>query len=225
MKIHHGQYTSIDYRQFRSGHWFRLIRLIAAVCTWPVIWPIAMLSRTSDDIFRTVSELLSLIPIPFGVIIRSEFYRFALKRCGKNIVVGLGTIFLYRDISMGNNILIGPYNTIHHCDFGNYVLTAEGCSFLSGSRYHNFDRTDIPMALQGGYKKRISVGNDCWIGTRAVVMENVGRGAVVGAGSVVTKPVDDFTIVAGNPAKPLRKRTIDEDCRRQSFAPLSTLST
>lgn len=215
MKIHHGQYTHTYYRQFGSSRWLRVSRLIAGILTWPVIWPIAMLSRTCDDLFRTVSELLSLIPFLFGVIIRAEFYRFALNRCGKNIVVEFGTIFLYRDISMGDNILIGRYNTIHHCDFGSYVLIAEGCSFLSGSRYHIWDRTDVPMALQGGYLKRISVGNDCWIGTRAVVMENVGHGAVVGAGSIVTKPVDDFTIVAGNPAKPLHKRTIDDDCGLQ----------
>jgi acetyltransferase-like isoleucine patch superfamily enzyme len=39
-----------------------------------------------------------------------------------------------------------------------------------------------------------------------VVMEDVGRGAVVGAGAIVTKPVSEFMIVAGNPARPLRRR-------------------
>ena len=70
-------------------------------------------------------------------------------------MIGFGTVFIYRDIEIGDNVLIGMYNTIHHCDFGSYVLTAEGCRFLSGSRYHHFDRTDVPMALQGGSLNRI----------------------------------------------------------------------
>jgi acetyltransferase-like isoleucine patch superfamily enzyme len=158
-----------------------------------------------------MSEFLSLIPYLFGVIARAEFYRFALRHCGNNVVIEFGTIFIYRDISIGDNVLIGRYNIVHHCDFGNYVLTAERCTFLSGSKYHNLSRTDIPMALQGGQKKRIVVSDDCWVGAHAVVMEDVGHGAVVGAGAVVTKPVADFTIVVGNPARILRRRDEVED--------------
>jgi virginiamycin A acetyltransferase len=98
------------------------------------------------------------------------------------------------------------YNTIHHCDFGSYVVVAEGCRFLSGSRYHNFERTDIPMAVQGGRLRRIRVGNDCWIGANAIVMSDIGSGSVVGAGAVVTAPVQALTIVAGNPARVIRRR-------------------
>jgi acetyltransferase-like isoleucine patch superfamily enzyme len=166
----------------------------------------AIVSRVSDDLFRTFSELLSLLPYVVGVIVRAEFYRFALKECGRNVVVEFGTVFIFRDISIGNNVLIGRYNTIHHCDFGDYVLVGEHSCFLSGSQSHNLDRTDIPMALQGGSKKRIRIGSDCWIGSHAVVMEDVGRGAVVGAGGVVTKPVPDFVIAVGNPARPVRRR-------------------
>jgi len=57
------------------------------------------------------------------------------------------------------------------------------------------------------YGKEIHVGEDCWIGGNVVILPGVriGRGSVVGAGSVVTKSVDAFTVVAGNPASFIRR--------------------
>ncbi len=205
-RIEHDTYSPVVYRQFQPSRTFAAVRGIMGVLTWPLIWPLAMVARTSDDVFRMISEALSLLPYPIGVVLRGEFYRFALRRCGTNVVIEFGTVFLYRDVSVGSHVLIGRYNTVHHCDFGDYVLTAEGCAFLSGSKYHRHSRVDMPIALQGGEKKRISIGDDCWIGSHAVVMEDVGRGAIVGAGAVVTKPVADYSIVVGNPARPARRR-------------------
>jgi acetyltransferase-like isoleucine patch superfamily enzyme len=138
--------------------------------------------------------------------VRYEFYRFTLRRCGRNVMVGFGTFFLYRDIEIGSDVLIGAYNTIHHCDFGSHVLTAEGCRFLSGPHYHTFERTDVPMALQGGRLRRVLIADDCWIGANAVVMANVGNGSVVAAGAVVTETVAPWSIVGGVPARLLRSR-------------------
>lgn len=60
--------------------------------------------------------------------------------------------------------------------------------------------------------KTTTVGNDVWIGNRAMIMQGVtiGDGAVIGAGSIVTKDVEPYTIVAGNPARVIRKRFDDE---------------
>lgn len=62
-------------------------------------------------------------------------------------------------------------------------------------------------------RKILEVGHDVWIGQNVIILPNVtkiGNGAVIGAGSVVTKNVESYTIVAGNPAKPLKKRFTDE---------------
>jgi acetyltransferase-like isoleucine patch superfamily enzyme len=210
-KVVQGQYTPAEYLQFRSTRRFRVVRALVGLLFWPLVWPLAMLGRTSDILFRTASEFLSFIPYLPGVIMRYEFYRFALRGgCGRNVLIEFGTIFIYPDVAIGNHVLIGRYNIVHHCDFGDYVLTGERCTFLSGSKQHNFGRTDIPMALQGGQKKRITIVGDCWIGSHAVVMEDVGRGAVVSAGAVVVKPVADFAIVVGNPAHVLRSRVNDK---------------
>jgi acetyltransferase-like isoleucine patch superfamily enzyme len=199
-------YVEVEYRQFsRSTRLHRGMRLTGYLL-WPLIVPLALAAAASNTIFRTLSELLALVPYLFGVVVRYEFYRWTLRRCGSNVVIGFGTVFLYRDIQIGDHVLIGMYSTVHHCDFGSYVVAAEGCRFLSGARYHNFDRTDVPMALQGGRLRRVRIGDDCWIGANAIVMADVAAGSVVGAGAVVVAPVEPFTIVAGNPARVVRKR-------------------
>src|SRR5206468_8621591 len=85
--IEHGRYSDVEYLQYRAPRWIEVARTVAGLLTWPVVWPLAMLSRTSDMLFRTVSELLSLVPYVVGVVVRAEFYRFALAHCGRNVVI------------------------------------------------------------------------------------------------------------------------------------------
>ncbi len=200
------RYTEIDYHQFTQSATTKTVIAVLGVLTWPLTIPLALLSRLSDFIFLFCSQLLAMVPYVVGTIMRYEFYRFALSKCGKNVMIGFGTVFLYRDIEIGDNVLIGMYNTVHHCDFGSYVLTAEGCRFLSGSRYHRFESTDKPMALQGGSLRRIVVADDVWVGANAVVMGSLAEGVIVGAGSVVTEDVDAYAIVGGVPARTLKSR-------------------
>jgi acetyltransferase-like isoleucine patch superfamily enzyme len=201
-----GEYVDVEYEQFSPSSPLRRAMRLAGYLLWPVVLPLALAGLGSNLVFRTMSEVLALVPYVLGTVKRYEYYRWTLRRCGQNVVIGFGTVFLYRDIEIGDHVLIGMYNTIHHCDFGSYVVVAEGCRFLSGSRYHNFDRTDVPMAVQGGKLRRIRVGDDCWIGANAIVMTDIGTGSIVGAGSVVTAPVETSTVVAGNPARVIRKR-------------------
>ncbi len=59
-----------------------------------------------------------------------------------------------------------------------------------------------------GPKMDVQIGNDVWIGDDAIILPgiSIGDGAIIGAGAVVTKSVEPFLIVAGNPARPIRKR-------------------
>lgn len=213
-RIEHGRYTPVEYEQFSPDAGTRIISVVLGILSWPMTIPLALLSRLSDFVFLFCSQLLAFFPYVIGTVFRYEFYRFTLRKCGKNVMVGFGTVFVYRDIEIGDNVLIGMYNTIHHCDFGSYVLTAEGCRFLSGSRYHHFDRTDVPMALQGGELTRIEIADDVWIGANAVVMASLGQGSVVGAGSVVINEVVPGDIVGGVPAKTIRSRNSADDAVR-----------
>ena len=207
MEIRNECYSEIDYRIFNQSPILRISIIIAKIILFPFILPFIFIAKlSSKTCFRAISEFFSLIPFPLGEIVRFLFYKFVLKRCGKNVFINIGTVFYYPEISIGDNVLIGMYNTIHHCDFGDNVLTAEGCRFLSGSMYHHFSRTDIPMSLQGGKLKRISIGSDVWIGSNSVLMNNVKDGSIVGAGSVVIKEVEPYCVVAGNPAEVIKKR-------------------
>jgi acetyltransferase-like isoleucine patch superfamily enzyme len=202
-----GEYREISYRMLDQSARLKFFLKVAKILVFPFMAPFILVAKASPRTgFRAASEFLSQIPFALGEICRYDFYRYALRECGKNVFIGFGTIFYYPEIRIGDNVLIGMYNTIHHCDFGNDVMTGEGCRFLSGSKYHHFSRTDIPMNRQGGKLKRIRIGNDVWIGANAIVMEDAEDGCIVGAGSVVTSKVEPFHIVAGNPAKILKKR-------------------
>ena len=77
---------------------------------------------------------------------------------------------------------------------------------------HRFSRLDIPMIEQGSSaRKGVVIGNDVWIGERAIIMPGVevGDGAVVGAGAVVRKSVPPLAIVIGNPAEIVDYRRSD----------------
>ncbi len=74
---------------------------------------------------------------------------------------------------------------------------------------HRFDRVDIPMMFQGNVEYGpVEIGNDVWIGSRVIILPGlkIGEGSIIGAGSVVTKDVMPYSIVAGNPAKLIKMR-------------------
>ena len=74
---------------------------------------------------------------------------------------------------------------------------------------HNLKKNNIPVRLQGDTGKPIVIGEDVWVGAHAIILAGVkiGKGAVIGAGSVVTKDVEPYAIVAGVPAKFIKFRT------------------
>jgi galactoside O-acetyltransferase len=75
---------------------------------------------------------------------------------------------------------------------------------------HEFTRIDIPMDQQGwSDEKPVVIEDDVWIGSRVTILGGVtiGRGSIIGASSVVTKSCPPYSIVAGNPAQVVKKRT------------------
>ena len=71
---------------------------------------------------------------------------------------------------------------------------------------------NAPDPSEMPFKGDTVIGNDVWIGQNAVIIPGVhiGDGAIIGANSIVGSDIDPYTIVAGNPAKPLRKRFDEE---------------
>jgi len=109
-----------------------------------------------------------------------------------------------KDVYIGEDlIIIDDLEDRGYLHVGNRVAIAERVTLVIASR-PNFSRTSPYVPTAHG---PITIEDDAWLGTGAIVMPNVkiGQGAVVGAGSLVTKDVPPFIIVAGVPAKPFRK--------------------
>lgn len=89
---------------------------------------------------------------------------------------------------------------------GNNVMMGPDVVILTHS--HNIDRVDVPMGQQGSWVRKVTIGNDVWIGMRSIIMPGItiGDGAIIGAGAVVTKDVPDYAVVGGVPARIIRFR-------------------
>jgi acetyltransferase-like isoleucine patch superfamily enzyme len=114
-------------------------------------------------------------------------------RFGKGVYVNFNSTFLDTClISIGARTLIGP-----------------NCSFFAATHpLDPFLRNGIRGPELGA---PITIGEDCWFGGNVIVLPGVtiGRGVTVGAGSVVTKDVPDFHVVAGNPARIVKKIAVE----------------
>lgn len=106
------------------------------------------------------------------------------------------------DVCIGNHSRVGLCNTlIGPVRIGNEVNIAQGI-VISGLN-HNYEDPAVPIISQGVSTSPILIEDDVWIGANAVILAGVtiGRHSVVAAGSIVTRSVPPFTIVAGNPAR------------------------
>lgn len=130
---------------------------------------------------------------------------------GKNTKVQPGVyVGKGRDIRIGSHCQINENVKLHAVDIGDYVMIAPGVTILS--RNHQFERTDIPMVMQGEQQEeKVTVERDVWIGTNAVIMPGVriAEGVIIGAGAVVTKDCEAYGVYLGVPAKKLRSRRED----------------
>lgn len=115
---------------------------------------------------------------------------------------------------------------------GKFCQIAAGVQFITSSANHRYDGlSSFPfLVFGGGWENRPSlpepgadtvVGNDVWIGTGAMIMPGavIGDGAIIGAGAVVSGKVAPYSIVAGNPAREVRRRLSDADAKRMKAIP------
>src|SRR5262249_62393479 len=103
-------------------------------------------------------------------------------------------------------VYVGPRCGLGLVHLEKDVLLAAGVQIPSGGKTHYFDDPERPIREQGGERTVVTVGAGAWIGTGAIVLADVGKGTVVAAGAVVTKPRPDNVIAAGGPAKAVRHR-------------------
>lgn len=122
---------------------------------------------------------------------------------GTRIYVDNATLTVGKNSLLNMDCNVIALGNIH---IGDNVLIAHRCNIISGD--HNYKRRDIPIRLQGHSVKDICINDDVWIGCQSIILGGVtiGKGAIIGAGSVVTKNVGENEIWAGNPAKFIKRR-------------------
>jgi virginiamycin A acetyltransferase len=158
------------------------------------------------------SQAFSLVPGLTGVTLRRAFYRLVLPQCGPDCCLGFGVLISHPTAEVGRSVYVGPYCCLGDVTLEDDVLLGAHVSVPNGGGQHGTERLDVPVREQPGTWVRVRIGRDTWIGDRAVVLADVGRHCVIGAGSVVTKPVPDYAVAAGVPAKVIRYRNDPAAC-------------
>lgn len=140
--------------------------------------------------------------------LRAWLARRLFLRCGHNINIEQGAdIGTGRHTVIGDNSGIGLRCIIKQAIIGDNVMMGPDVIFIG--RNHEFSDLEQPLQEQG-YREAppIVVGDNAWIGARAIVLpgRRIGKCAIVGAGAVVTRDVPDYAVVGGNPAHVLYYR-------------------
>jgi len=173
------------------------------------------------------SALISFIPGRLGNLLRRIFYKCKF-RSSKNFLIGTGCKFcspfnmtLNNSVSIGNNsyldangglIEIGENVSINmnahiNASCGGLISIGDNCligpGVLMRTANHNFSILNKPIRNQGHNFSDIIIEDDCWIGANAIILKGVriGSGAVIGAGSVVTKNIPSMAVAVGSPAR------------------------
>ncbi|MDT8271726.1 MAG: acyltransferase [Desulfomonilia bacterium] len=137
---------------------------------------------------------------------------------GDNVKIGAYTLIrpssifgweMGEGIVVGNNVLIGPHNFIGFggkIEIGDYVMTAPHVCIVSTN--HSYDDIEVPLRQQPFKNQTIIIENNVWISTNVTILPGVriGKGSIVGAGSLVNRDVEQYSIVAGVPAHPIKSR-------------------
>lgn len=133
-----------------------------------------------------------------------------ITKKGKKCYINGPGYFSYSNIELGNNVYIGCDSTFMSSDakiiIGNKVVFGPHCFLISGN--HRFDV--IGKFILDVHEKRpqddadIMIDEDCWLGANCIILKGVhiGRGCVIGAGSIVTKDIPPYSIYTSKGIRP-----------------------
>jgi len=148
------------------------------------------------------------VPGGIGCFLRRNWFGV---RCGRGTYILSHAIIYHPErVSLGMKVRITCFCQLNGgggIEIGDNVLIGPGV--MIWSQNHRYQRADIPITDQGYDYAKVTIEEDVWIGARSIILPGVhiSKGAVVAAGSVVTRSVAPYTVVAGVPARPIKSRT------------------
>jgi acetyltransferase-like isoleucine patch superfamily enzyme len=183
-----------------------LVLLPAANC-----WLEKRLSARAEGVFGFWTNVFALLPGLPGMYLRRAFYHLTLEYCSLRSYIGFGTLFSHRSTRVEDGAYIGPYSLIGSAWIKKRCLLGSRVSLLSGPLLHELDKDGHWTPADLSKARQIVLEEDVWIGEGASVMVNVGRASLVGTGAVVSTRVRAGVVVAGNPARFVRRLRPDEE--------------
>ena len=154
--------------------------------------------------FLAASESISRVPGQRGVFTRQAFYRSTLDACGRDIYFGFSTLLSMSEARVGDRTYIGRQCSLGFAAIGSDVMIADQVVILSGGHEHGKPDGQDHKGKTQTYSQ-VRIGDRAWIGSGSVIMADVGAGSMIGAGSVVTRPIPDGCVAVGSPARVLRR--------------------
>jgi maltose O-acetyltransferase len=134
--------------------------------------------------------LWNLVKRIYFQYVTSTIFNREKLRVGINSAWSQGCLFnCDGGLIIGNNVLIGPHVCIHTTN-------------------HNYEDKATLIRLQGNTPEPVIIEDDVWVGANCVILPGVklGKGCVVGAGSIVTKNIPSYCVAVGNPAHVIKRR-------------------
>ena len=140
---------------------------------------------------------------------------------GKNVIIrpstGIGAYASNSKIIFGDNVEIGKQSSIaaiNEVVFENGVLT--GPHVFISDHNHEYRNVNLPVYKQGisyADNGKVVIGEGSWLGTNVVIVGNVhiGKHCVIGANSVVTEDIPDYSVAAGIPAKVIKRYDFEKE--------------
>lgn len=157
---------------------------------------------SSEAVFASFAQFLSLIPGKVGSYFRVAYYRGTLKKCSYNVSIEFGSFFAHRNAMVGDYVNIGAYCVLGSVYLDNDVLLASRVSIASGKYQHVFTEDGHPSPAR---LTVVHIGKKTWIAEGSIIVDDIGEGCRVSVGTVVTKKIPSFSLVAGNPCRIIKR--------------------
>lgn len=183
------------------------LKKVALVLSLVIVSPFILIDRiekflsNSEHAFFFMGNCLALLPGLPGSCLRAAYYSATLEDASPEVHIGFGSIFCRRDAGIGRYCSIGMFCIFGCVRIGPEVMIANRVSIPSGKRQHLEENAEI---IHSTHRSTIKIGNNCWIGESAIIMADIGEGAIIGAATVVTTEICPRAIAVGNPARIIR---------------------